>query len=1196
LERRESSIRRKKKEMHMTQSKASSIIALTLFATLFAAFFALSPAWGQEVTATITGSVTDPSGATVVGASVVARDVDRDTSFATRTNPDGVFNLQRVPVGTYEITVTSAGFQTAKQSAVTLVLDQIARFNFKLRLQGVSQVMEVVDTAPNLQTDSSQVGTLIDSKTNDSLPLASRNFVQLTLLSPGALTIDPQTMNTGSQTSQQIAGNGGGRPYINGNREESNNFILDGVDNNQASENAVGLTPSPDAIQEFNVITQNASAEFGNFQGGVVSASIKSGTNTFHGDVFEFIRNDKFNANSWQNGFLPNPQGTIGLPKAEMRWNLFGGTIGGPIIKNKLFFFGDYQGSRFDHPPAAGGLTVLSTEERAGDFSALLTPTAANPNGVQIYDPCTAGTGVSGTPCVLSGNPVPFKGNIIPADRLDKAFKVLMGSSLYPQPTPGAPNSAVVLNGSQNNDDQEDVKVDFDASAKDRLFARYSRAKENDPLTTSYLLGGNSSSQAHIDNTAFDETHTFTSSLLNDFRIGVNYVLPYGPNTTFAPSVGALAASSGIAGTSEGGITGLPNITFTSAASNGNGIGNYSGLGNGAIIQKFASTVWQVSDNLLYSHGRHNTKFGFQINRYRLNITYPGNAGVLGDIGFTNNYTSEAGDGLSGGDPGASFALGLPDSVARGEVGGGFHQRDWLLAGFVQDDWRIADSLTLNLGLRYEARTPWDETNNRQVNVDKTTGIVEFPGNSPVPTGIVGKNGFGRGLYSSKYDGLGEFEPRIGFAWTPAVFERKTVLRGAFSVSSYLEGTGTNLRLPRNPPYTPTQIGGTNNYTPGAAPYTTEAGATGGATPQPQSVNGATMFAWGPVMQPAVGEQWNLSIQHEVTPTLTMQMGYVGQKVTHLVVPLDLGQLQLGTGNTPFIGGFNGVDSGGNSLGYGPNSFADVYDTASVGTMRYDALQAVLQKRVSHGLEGQLAYTWGKCMTDNSGYYGTYSENSETSSSYPYWQNLYDPRSNWARCYYDSNQVVSGYLLYELPVGRGKSFGHDLPAAANAVVGNWSIDPIFSYHAGFPLAVYGPDNSGTFTGNDGAGSGSARPNCNGPVQYTHQIVNTAGGYQFQWFSNANNTFTPEAPGTFGTCPAQGPVIGPHYVDLDLSLQKNFLFGESKRLQFRADFLNALNHPNLAAPNMYYAPTATTFGNITGSQDPRNLMFALKFYF
>jgi len=1180
----------------MTHSKASSIIALTLFATMFATFFAVSPAWGQEVTATITGSVTDPTGAPLVGASVVARDVDRGTTYATKTNGDGVFNLQRLPVGTYEIKVTAAGFRTAQQSAVTLVLDQIARFAFQLQVKSVTEVMEVIDQAPTLQTDTAQVGTVIDARTNDNLPLASRNFVQLTLLSPGALTIDPQTMNTGSQTSQQIAGNGGGRPYINGNREESNNFILDGVDDNQASENAVGFTPSPDAIQEFNVITQNASAEFGNFQGGVVSASIKSGTNTFHGDVFEFIRNDKFNANSWQNGFLPNPQGTIGLPKAKMRWNLFGGTIGGPIIKSKLFFFADYEGSRFDHPPAASGLTVLSTAERAGDFSALLTPTSANPNGVQIYDPCTPGTGVSGTPCVLSGNPVPFQGNIIPPNRLDNAFKVLMASSLYPQPTPGAPNSAVILNGSQNNDDQEDFKVDYNVSAKDRLFARYSRGKEIDPLTTSFLLGGNSSSEAHIDNTAFDETHTFTSSLLNDFRIGVNYVLPYGPNTTFDPSVAKLAAQTGIAGTSEGGINGLPSITFTSAASNGNGIGNYSSLGNGAIIQKFASTVWQVSDNLLWSHGHHNTKFGFQMNRYRLNITYPGNAGVLGDIGFTNNYTSEAGDGLSGGDAGASFALGLPDSVARGEVGGGFHQRDWLLVGFAQDDWHIADGLTLNLGLRYEARTPWIETNNRQVNVDKTTGVVEFPGNSAIGTGIVGKNGYSRGLYSSKYDGLGEFEPRIGLSWAPAFLQRKTVVRAAFSVSSYLEGTGTNLRLPRNPPYTPTQIGGTNNYNPGATPYDTEAGATGGATPQPQSVSGATMFAWDPVVQPAVGEQWNLSIQHQVTPTLTAQVGYVGQKVTHLVVPLDLGQLQLGTDNTPFIGGFNGVDAGGNSLGYGPNSFADVYDTASVGTMRYDALQAVLQKRVSGGLEGQLAYTFGKCMTNNSGYYGTYSTNSETTSSYPYWQNLYDPKSNWARCYYDSNQVLSGYVLYELPVGRGKSFGHDLPAAVNAVVGNWSLGPIFSYHAGFPLAVYGPDSSGTFTGNDGAGSGSARPNCNGPVQYTHQIVNTASGYQFQWFSNANSTFTPEAPGTFGTCPAQGPVIGPRYVDLDLSLQKNFLFGESKRLQFRADFLNAFNHPNLAAPNMYYSSTATTFGNITGSQDPRNLMFALKFYF
>jgi len=1084
------------------------------------------------------------------------------------------------------------------------VLDQVARFAFQLKVKGANQVVEVVDEAPVLQTDTTQLGTLIDAKTNDNLPLASRNFVQLTLLTPGALTIDPQTMNTGSQTSQQIAGNGGGRPYINGNREQSNNFLLDGVDDNQVSENAVGFTPSPDAIEEFNVITQNASAEFGNFQGGVVSASIKSGTNAFHGDVFEFFRNDKLNANSWQNGFLGIPDGISEIPKAQMRWNLFGGTVGGPIVKNKLFFFADYQGARFDHPPAESFITVLTAAERNGDFSALLTPTSSNPNGIQIYDPCKAGTGISGAPCVLSGTPVPFANNIIPANRLDNAFKVLMGSSLYPAAIgTAAVNNQVVLNGSQNNDDQEDFKVDFNASPKDRLFGRYSRGKEIDPLTTSFLLGGNSDSEAHIDNTAFDETHTFSPSLLNEFRIGVNYVLPFGPNTTFAPSVAALATQTGIAGVTEGGITGLPNITFTSAANNGGCNGNYSGFGNGTIVQKFASTVWQISDNALWSHGHHNVKFGYQMGRYRLNITYPGNAGVLGDIGFTNRYTSQLGDGVTGGDPGASFALGLPDSVARGALGGGFHQRDWLLAGFVQDDWRISNSLTLNLGMRYEARTPWVETNNRQVNVNKITGAVEFPGNSAVPTGIVGSNGFSRGLYDSRYADLGNFEPRFGFSWSPEFLHRETVIRGAFSVSSYLEGTGTNLRLPRNPPYTPTQIGGTNSYSADATPYVTEDGASGGAQPQPQSVNGANMFALDPVVQPAIGEQWNFSIQHQFNKTLTAQVGYVGQKVTHLVVPLDLGQLsapaktigklpnQIDKGSDPFIGGWNGGLDG-VSNGYGPNSFADVLDTASVGTMRYDALQAVLQKRTSGGLEGQIAYTFGKCMTNNSGYYGTYSTNSETSSSFPYWQNLYNPGSNWARCYYDSNQVLSAYALYELPVGRGRTYGQDLPAAVNAVVGNWSVSPIFSYHAGFPLAVYGPDSSGTFTSNDGVGSGSARPDCNGPVQYVHHVVDG----QYEWFSNANNTFTQEAAGTFGNCPAQGPVIGPHYVDVDVSLQKNFPIRETMRLQFRADFLNAFNHPNLAAPNMFFSPGATTFGTITGSQDSRNLEFALKFYF
>ncbi len=1173
----------------MPQSKRVLIISvLIMVVTLFATLFAVTAAWGQEVTATITGTVTDPSGAPVVGASVVARDVERGISYPTQSNDSGVFNLQRLPVGTYEVKVTAQGFQPAQQPPVTLVLNQIARFAFQLKVKGASETVEVIGQALVLQTDTAQVGTLIDSKTNDDLPLASRNFVQLTLLSPGALSIDPQTMNTGSQTAQEIAGNGGGRPYINGNREQSVNFLLDGIDDNQASENAVGFTPSPDAIQEFNVITQNASAEFGNFQGGVVNASIKSGTNAFHGDVFEFIRNDVFNANTWANGMgLGNPSGAP-YPTPPMRWNLFGATFGGPMLKNKLFFFADYQGARLDHPPAPSPISVLTTQERGGNFSALSS---------QIYDPCVAGTGVSGSACVLSGTPVPFQGNVIPANRLDKAFTTIVNSPLYPQPIAGDTslvNNTNQLIGSQFNDDQGDIKVDFNMSEKDRLFGRYSRAKENDPQTNSLALVGDTVSEAHIDNFAFDETHTFNSSLINEFRLGVNYVLPIGPNITFDPAVGALATAAGIAGSNVGGLNGMPMIAFTTAslAEAGGTNPNYTNIGNAAVIQKFASTVWQINDNALWSHGRHNLKFGYQMNRYRLNIVYPGNYGELGIIGFTNNYTSESGNGVTGGDPAASFALGLPDSVGRGVAGYGFHQRDWLLAGFFQDDWRATDALTLNLGLRYEARTPWIETKNRQVNVNTFTGVVEFPENATIPSGIVGMNGFSRGLYSSKYHGLGNLEPRVGFAWAPAYLDRKTVIRGAYSVSSYLEGTGTNLRLPRNPPYTPTEVQGTNVSTAGSTPYTTEAGATGGASPAPASVNGATMYAWDPVVQPAIAQQWNLSIQHELAKNLAMQMGYVGQKATRLVVPLDLGQLVLNTNNTPYIGGFNGVDaSTGASLGYGPNSFADVYDTASVGTMRYDALQVVLQKHTSGGLEGQISYTWGKCMTNSSGYYGTYSPNSETSSSFPYWQNLYDPKSNWARCYYDAGQILSAYAVYELPVGRGKAFGSDMPAVWNEMVGGWSVSPIFSYHAGFPLAIYGSDVSGTFTGGDGPGPGSSRPNCDGPVHYAHSV--TINGYQ--WFAN-DSSFSQPASG-FGSCPAQGPVIGPHYVDVDLSLQKNFRITESKRLQFRADFLNAFNHPNLAAPNMSYNPDpSSAFGAIAGDQDPRELEFALKFYF
>ncbi len=291
----------------------------------------VTPAMGQEVTAAIVGTVTDPSGAPIKGATVKATDMERGTVWTAETNESGAYNLLRLPIGSYGVKVTAPGFQTTEWPAFTLLLNQTARVSVQLKVGKISETVEVSSSAPVLQTENAEVGTVLDARTNDNLPLATRNYVQLTLLTPGTVSVDPASMNLGSNTAEE-----GGRPYINGNREQSNNFLLDGVDNNQASDNLLGFTPSPDAIGEFNLITQNAPAEFGNYNGGIVNAVIKSGTNRYHGDVFEFFRNDFFNANTWADGLTAGTPAGV-LPTPKLRWNMFGGTFGGPIIKNKLF-------------------------------------------------------------------------------------------------------------------------------------------------------------------------------------------------------------------------------------------------------------------------------------------------------------------------------------------------------------------------------------------------------------------------------------------------------------------------------------------------------------------------------------------------------------------------------------------------------------------------------------------------------------------------------------------------------------------------------------------------------------------------------------------------------------------------------------------------------------------------------------------
>jgi hypothetical protein len=1174
---------------------------------------ALQPAWSQEVTAAIVGTVLDPSGAPIKGATVVARDTERGAVWNAQTNDTGSFSILRLPVGSYTAEATAPGFEKTVYPPFTLVLNQTARLNFQMKVGKNSETVEVTGAAPVLQTEDAQVSTVVDSRTVTDLALTTRNYVQLTLLSPGAISVDPASMNLGSQTAEE-----GGRPYINGNREQANNFLLDGVDNNQASDNLPGYAPSPDAIGEFNLITQNASAEFGNYNGGIINATIKSGTNKFHGDVFEFFRNDIFNANKWENG-LPT---TGPLPVPKLRWNMFGGTIGGPIIKDKLFFFADYQGGRLDHPASTSAITVLTANEIGGNFSALCqtgftggvcNDRANDPNGNptlvtdQLYNPCAPGTGIPGTPCNIQGplSRTPFAGNIIPTNMLDPVFSALATNALYPKAVSTLSNGfgqAFNTVDEQYNSDQGDIKVDYNLSGKDHINARFAKADQFDPANNSVALLGNTINEAYLLNGSLNWTHTFSPNLLNEARFGKNNIKLNHGLTAFDSSVGALGNTVGITNGNPSGVDGLPEFGYAGGSVTNINSGTLTNLGAASVDEQFSSTVTQFDDVLIYTRGRHVLKTGFQLNRYNLNVFYTGNGGELGAELFGNgpggNYS---GTGInefitstgttqlvtSAGDGSADWALGLPEDVGRGaSAAPPWHQRDWLIAGFLQDDWRATDTLTLNLGLRYEARTPWIESNNRQSAVNILTGALELPGNDPVPNGVVGTNGFSRGLYNTTY-GLPDFQPRFGFAWSPRLWEGKTVVRGAFTISSYLEGTGVNLRDTQNPPYAAPQVE-TNNVATGLPTYTT-----GSAFSSATGVNpyvGATLQTWSGTVQPAVADQWNLTIQRQLTHDTTFQLGYIGQRTTHLMVPewLSQGDLQSnGTITYPYIGGQNptgtvidGVTT--TSPTYGPNGFGNVKNTASVGNMNYNALQAVLQKRYGHGLEAQVSYTYEKCMTNDDGYYGSWGTTTQAGPSGNYWQNLYDPNGDYAQCYWDAKHVISAYAVYELPFGRGKQLGNDLPTAVNAVVGNWSINPIFTWRSGFPLSLYGASDSGT-------GSPENRPDCNGAVSYPKNVIPGVG---LQWFSQA--PFSQPAAGTFGNCPAQGPVIGPGYIDADISLQKNFPISESKKFQFRADFLNAFNHPNFAVPNDTCC--TGTFGVSSATQDSRELQFALKFYF
>ncbi len=1079
-------------------------------------------AFGQTITGSISGTVADPSGAVVPNARITATNLGTNLAFDATSNSAGSYNLLFLPIGQYKLTVEAAGFKRVVLGPFTLEVGQVARIDPKMEIGEITQSVAVGAIAPILQTEATQTGGVITGQNASSLPLSGRNFVGLTLLMPGSVT--PSGSN--------------GRPYANGNREQDNNFLLDGVDINETIDNGIAFNPNVDAIAEISISTSNGAAEFGNANGAIVNMALKSGTNQVHGNAFDYLRNDKLDANA----FFRNRSG---LARSPIRRNIFGGTLGGPVRKDRVFFFMDYEGSR---QPSGGTTTasLASAAFRTGDLSRLSTP---------IKDPLLSGT------CNTTTRTACFPGNIIPQSRIvnPAALALFANPALYPLPNTtgtgalGITNDYITSSASYASRDQADIKMDARLTNKDNISARYTIANNRSgasavPLPTSVTTV----SDLNTESAALNWVRVISPSIVNEARAG--WTRPnLGGNT--ADVAGVLGNS----GNAKLGIAGGQPDLGMSTLNIGDGL---SAVGGGANNSNTTDEDFQYGDNLTIHRGRHQLKMGGQALRYDQNRFYGGNNGVMGFFTFTGLYT---------GDSFADFLLNNLQSKGRGSLAGRWGQRQWRLGLFFQDDFKVTPNLTLNLGIRWEFDQPIVEVANRQSNINLATGALL----------LAGQNGNSRALYNPYYK---QFEPRVGIAWTPDVFKRKLVIRAAYGITSYLEGTGANLRLPLNPPW----FYESNVNYDATKPGDIRIGFTD-VVPLGNVLAGQVRY-WNPDLRPAFVPQWNFTLEYQFVPSFSLTAAYVGEKGTHVIEGREYNQPLPGTGPVstwipavqrepeysvlPLVTNITGTDSS--------------------ATMNYNSLQVSGRKRFSHGLEFQASYTFSKALTDSRGYYGNGGADSETNR----WQNAYNRRGDYGLAFYNATHIFSTGGHYDIPVGRGRSFGAGWNRVVDGFLGGWGTDYVFQVHSGFPVTLLA---TGTVNAGGQDANASLRPNRYLPgFTYVGQSID-------HWFGTADTICltpgvndgkcaygVPDAA-SFGTA-AKNTERAPDFISLDFSLSKQFKITESKYFQFRSQFFNLPNHPSFNPPARNITAPAT-FGAITSVAVPaRTIEMALKLYF
>jgi hypothetical protein len=1107
----------------------------------------LAPLGAQTTAGTIVGTVTDPSGAIISGSNVTITNMGTNIAVKTTTDASGEYVVTPLEVGKYSVTVEATGFKRSVRSDIQVNVQDRVRVDAKLEVGQVTDTVEVAAAAPILETDTSYLGEVVDSQRIVDLPLNGRFFTRLAVLTAGTA---PSPAGARDENTGGFSANGV-RPY-------QNNFLLDGVDNNSLSEDLSSqasfvVGPPPDAIQEFKVQTNSMSAEFGRSGGAVLNVTIKSGTNDLHGTAYEFLRNSDLDANNFFNN-------ANGAPIAPFKQNQFGFSVGAPILiphvyngKNRTFFFFDYQGTRI-RTGQTEIATVPTDAMRQGNFS--------GENGVAfntIYDPTTGSINSSGD----AVGRTPFAGNAIPQSRWNPIAEKLL--SMFPEPNAtGAVNNFGPANNyisnpvEPNDTNQLDLRIDHRISDSDSIFGRFSWSNTRDvppgaippPLDAASFSSGVFLQKPR--NVVVSETHIFTPRLINELRLG--YTQNESDRLQFNSTL------------NESAQLGIPGIPF--ASNNGGlpqfGVSGLSSFGSAEYqptVEK--QVIEQLIDSLTLIRGRHTIKFGAEL-KPRVNFSILQPPVPRGYFGFGGSNTEQNLESSSTSGLGtADFLLG---AVSGGAQISSFINDEFQQPGqfyYVQDDIKVNQKLTLNLGLRYDFVEHAKERYDAQANFNVFTNTLQIVGNrqDPLPPNFFPEIPVTRGAPASLVpDQKHDFGPRIGVAYN--LFS-KTVLRAGYGVfySSYEAGPLSIPNMGNNPPF----FFQSNYNTPSPLILNPIVSNLSQGFPLNALANPSapSLFSLDPNFTNPNVQHWQASIQQDLGWNTVLEVAYAGSKGTHLYEFRNLNQIPASTNPSANY----------NAERLRPYLGTDLTFWCSCDSSTYSALQTKLEKRLSSGLSFLTAFTYGKSIDEQSqASLGFHSGGSFRDNNNPEWEK--GPSD------YDQKYRFVNSLSYTLPIGQGKALLGSLHGIGNTLIGGWELQGIQSWSSGLPYTIteLGDPNNNT-------GDTEEHPNrvVGVPLYPSGPAVSSA-------FNPA--AFTLQPFGSYGNSGRNVIWTAPQ-LQLDTSLFKDFAVKERMKLQFRAEFFNMTNHANFRNNSLINNFNAAGAGSYTAAQPGRQIQFALK---